>query len=281
LRHSTSIMFSTGATLPATSVSGAIFEGVDGTPDVDALVEAISHSDTSLVYVAPVDSVGRFVFHGMQPGSYLIHGYIDENRNHGLDVTEPFDSITVTLKDSARVEFLTFVHDSLGPRLGLIEVADSVTLHINFDTPIAPSQRLDTTSFILLGSDSARVPLLSVAAIHEDSTVQPHDTTTPRRADTVTTQQRDTTLPVPPSAPIKPTRPLLVRGAIITVRAPLRPKAEYRLRAVNIRGANGKVSTSDHVFTIPAPPTTKDTTSKKQTLPVSPPPSSPPPRPHP
>jgi hypothetical protein len=251
-------MFSTGATIPATTVDGTIFDAVHGTPDIAAFVEAVAHSDTSLVYVAPVDSTGRFVFHGMQPGSYLVRGYIDENRNHGLDATEPFDSITVALKDSTRLELLTFVHDSLGPRLGLINATDSVTIHATFDTPLAATQRLDTTSFVLFGPDSARVQLLSVTAVHEDSTVQPRDTTHIRRPDT-------THLPIQ----LKPTRPLLVRDVIITVRTPLRPKVEYRLQATKLRGANDKVGTSDHTFTIPAPAPT-DTTSKRRTLPIMP-----------
>jgi hypothetical protein len=271
LRQQTNIIFSTGATIPATSITGAIFDAVRGTPDINALVEAISHSDTSLVYVAPVDSTGRFIFHSIQPGSYLIHGYIDENHNRGLDATEPFDSITVALKDSNNLELLTFVHDSMGPRLGLVEATDSVTIHATFDTPIALTQHLDTTSFVLLGPDSAHIQLLSVTAIHADTVIQRHDTTQPQRRDTVTTPQQDTAIRIHTPIILKPTRPLLVREAIITVRTPLRPKSEYRLRSVNIRGANGKVLTSDHPFTTPAPPAPKDTTSRKLQLPAVPP----------
>ena len=68
----------------------------------------------------------------------------------------------------------------------------------------------------------------------------------------------------------------MVRSVLITVFSPLRPKTDYRLRAIGIRGANGVVANSDHAFTTPAPPTPpkhspapSDSTAKTRAAPKS------------
>jgi len=278
IKHETTIFFSTGATIPATSLSGTIFDAITGAPQPGALIEAVGRPDSTLVYVVPADSTGRFVFHGVTPGKYLVRGYVDQNHNGGLDPIEAYDSTTLTLRDSTRTEFLTFVHDSLGPRLGVIDATDSVTLRATFSTPLIITQRLDTTTFALFAADSSRVPIRSVVAIREDTLGQVHDATQ-RHKDTSTvivdSATMDTVVRAPPAPPAKPTRPLMIRSVLITVFSPLHPKTNYHLRAINVRGANGVVATSDHLFTTPAPPpppkphsaSPSDTTAKARAAP--------------
>ena len=271
-REMTTIMFSTGPTIPKTSISGTIFDAIRGNVEPGALIEAVAHGDTSLVYVTAADSSGRFTLRGLAPGTYLVRGYVDQNNNRGLDRIEAFDSTTVQLKDSSRTEFLTFVHDSTGPRLGTVDATDSVTIRATFDTPLALNQRLDSTTFALIAPDSSRIPLKSIVGIREDTIGQVHDTT-PKQVDTLTLPPDSSADTLPKRLPVvlpKPTRPLFIHAVIVTATAPLRPKTEYHLRAINIYGANGVLATSDHAFTTPPPPAPKDTTKTKPPNPKKP-----------
>lgn len=274
LKTMTSIMFSTGATIPRTAIRGTIFDALRGTPEGGALVEAVTKSDTSIVYVTAADSTGRFTLQGLTPGVYLVRGYVDQNNNRGLDRIEAYDTTTLTLNDSARTEFLTFAHDSLGPRLGTLDATDSVTLRATFDTPLYPTQRLDTTVFALFGPDSSRIPIKSIVGIREDTIGQVHDTTHhPIDSAAIADSTENDTVPRPkPVVMPKPTRALLIHAVAITTVTPLRPKTEYRLHATNVRGANGAVISSDHSVTTPAP---RDTTKGKSKPPASPPVSTP------
>ena len=73
-----------------------------------------------------------------RPGSFTVVGWIDANNNHDRDPHELQDSATITLKDTARVELLAFIHDSIGPHVVTVEVRDSLTLHATFDKPVDP-----------------------------------------------------------------------------------------------------------------------------------------------
>lgn len=318
LRTPTVITFTTGATIPATTIRGAIFDAVRGTPDGGARVEAVARPDTSLVYVTVADSMGRFTLPGVNPGTYLLRGYTDDNRNRALDSREAYDSMTVTLRDSVRSEMLTFVHDSLGPQLGTVSPYDTVTLSATFDTPLDPAQRLNASQFVLLAPDSTRVSVTAVTLVRED-TVGQRDTT--QRRDTSAKQtplgQPSGAPPSPPAAggnappaghpaappgaprgaaaldsarralaqqdttrrdttpgrgvPPRPTRALLIRTVLLTLPAPLKPRTEYRLRAVGIRGPTGVVLTSERTFTTPPARTApSDSTGARRTGPRTP-----------
>ncbi|HET7457521.1 MAG TPA: Ig-like domain-containing protein, partial [Gemmatimonadaceae bacterium] len=136
-------VFSTGPTIPSTTVRGVVFDWVKSEPAARALVEAIvvpPGADTSArarrdstVYVTSSDSSGRFAFAHLPPGPYVVRGVLDANNNRALDPREAWDSVRVSLADSARVELLTFVHDTLGPRIASVSASDSVTLRVAFD----------------------------------------------------------------------------------------------------------------------------------------------------
>ena len=139
------------------SVSGVIFDWPAGHPAPNALVEAISHPD-STVYIDRADSLGHFTLGAHAAG--LVHGvgWVDANNNHDRDEHELQDSTTLTLKDTARVELLAFIHDSIGPHVVTVEVRDSLTLHATFDKPVDPKQPFDSAHIMLRAADSSLVP---------------------------------------------------------------------------------------------------------------------------
>ena len=275
----TQVLFSTGPTIPGTNISGRVFDWVGGTPLRGAVVEAVTRTDTSLVYVTTADSTGAFTLRGMQPGVYMVRGYSDENKNNGFDPREPFDSTTFTLADSARLELLAFVHDSAGPRIGTVVARDSVTLRVSFDTPIDPTWAVVPTAFQVVNADTASITLPVTAAKVEtpDTThtvsTQPNYPAT-SRSRRAARAARDSaladTIPIP-----RPSRALLFRDLIITLGAPLTPRGKYILRSTNVRGPGGATLSSELQFSVPAAFPKVDTTA---TRPVNAPPQSPPPR---
>jgi hypothetical protein len=281
----TRVMFSTGRTIPATTLSGTVFDWLQGTPLVNANVEAVARPDTTLVYVGTTDSTGRFSLQGLAPGSYLVRAYDDQSHNHALDRREPFDSATVALTNTAWTELLAFTHDSTGPQLGNVTVQDSVTLHAVFDTPLDPSKSLDVASFTLTAADSSRVTITAVAPLRPDTTrgsgtLRQIDSTGVPGVPIPPTPNR----PVAPNNPVpqgnnppardstpatqapRPSKPLLYRDILITVAKPLPAKATFVLHAVNMRSPLGKTATSSRTFTTPAPPP-PDTSAKGKTAP--------------
>ncbi len=78
-------LFSTGPTIPATSIQGTLFDWLSGLPVANGTVEARPLADSMLVYVAVTDSIGRYKLQGLAPTTYRVRGYIDTNRNRGLD----------------------------------------------------------------------------------------------------------------------------------------------------------------------------------------------------
>jgi hypothetical protein len=284
----TRVMFSTGRTIPATTLSGTVFDWLQGTPLINASVEAIAHPDTTLVYVGTTDSTGRFSLQGLAPGSYLVRAYDDQSHNHALDSREPFDSVTVALTTTSWNEFLTFTHDSTGPQLGNVTLQDSVTLHAVFDTPLDPSKTLDVASFTLTAADSSRVAITAVAPLRQDTTrssgtLRPIDSTgvpgvpippkpapnQPVAPPNNPAPQRNNPLAPgnnPAAQAPRPSKPLLYRDILITVAKPLPAKATFVLHAVNMRSPLGKTATSSRTFTTPAPPP-PDTSAKGKTAP--------------
>ena len=209
-------VFSTGATIPATTVRGIVFDWVAGQPAPRAVVEAIvplPAADTgarrarrdSVVYVTSADSSGRFTFAHLPPGPYVVRGFVDANNNRGLDSREAWDSVRVALADSARVELLTFVHDTLGPGIATITQSDSVTLRVAFDNPLSPAIRPESATYVLRASDSTLVPIAFVRAARDSSLAMTLPYSPPGVARPTTPAPRDTTAPPVPAAP-PPTR---------------------------------------------------------------------------
>ena len=219
-----STFFSTGRTLPRTRIAGRVFDWVAGTPANGALVESFVRPDTLRAYIALADSTGAFAIEHLPPARYTVRAYVDRNRNLGIDPSEAWDSVSIDLRDSVVTTLLIFTHDSVPPRIRDVAEGDSASLRVTFDPPVDPSQTLGAANFAVIGPDSARVPILSVAA-----------------------SARDTTKRAMP-------RPAPVSEAIIRLQRPLAPRTTYRVRAIGLRGLLGHTGDSDRAYTTPAPP---------------------------
>ena len=260
-------LFSTGATVPSTRITGIVFDWAVGNPAPRSFVEAISRPDSANVYVAPADSTGRFAFRHLPAGTYTVRGYIDANNNRELDPREAWDSVHVTLRDSAAAEILAFGHDTVGPAVSDVDVRDSVTLRLTLDRPLDPAQLVAPALFALVGADSAQVPIRSaVRAAVYDSLVQQRaaqDTTGGARADTARAPAAPAPSPAPrpgarpdtapvPRGPL-PSRPAPPKALVLEMGRPLRPSTTYRLRTIGLRGLLGVTRSAERAFTTPKP----------------------------
>jgi hypothetical protein len=254
--------FSTGTAIPRTHISGNVFDWVSGSPATDALIESFVAPDSIHAYIAVADSNGAFLIEHIPPGRYTVRAYLDRNKNQGIDPSEPWDSASLNLTDSARTALLIFTHDTVAPRIREVRATDSVTLDVTFDKPVDPAQTLGVANFAVIGPDSAPVPIASVAPPSRDTTpkVTPAGRVAPGapaparppsrvRADTVRVRA-DTTTIVRPVMP----RPIPISEVIIKLQRPLTPKVAYRVRALAIRGLLGRSGDSERVYTVPAPP---------------------------
>ena len=143
LRQGKIVVFSTGPEIPTATLRGAVVDWTGGHLAAGALVEAVLLPD-SLTYRTLADSGGNFALGAMPAGDYLVYGVVDLNSDHHRQPREPFDSVRVSLQDSAEVGLYAFAHDTVGPRLRSVELVDSLTLRLIFDRPIDPTQLPDT-----------------------------------------------------------------------------------------------------------------------------------------
>ena len=252
--------FSTGSTIPRTRITGNVFDWVSGSPATGALVESFVPPDSLHAYIAIADSNGTFLIEHMPAGKYTLRAYVDRNNNQGIDPSEPWDSTSINVTDSAKSDLVIFVHDTIPPRIRDVSSTDSVTLRIGFDKPIDPTQNLTAANFAVIGPDSAPLPIASAGPPPKDTTtpkVTPPTTAPPAPAARPSAarppgrQRADTTTNIP-----KPVmqRPLPISEVVIKMQRPLAPKTAYRVRAIGIRGLLGRSGDSDRVYTVPAPP---------------------------
>lgn len=263
------LVFSTGPEIAGQTISGTIFDWPAGHPAPLAIVEAVSHPD-STVYIARADSIGHFVIPHMPPGSFTVFGWIDANNNHDRDLHELQDSAQVTLRDTASVELLAFIHDSIGPHIVTVEVRDSLTVHATFDKPVDPNQKLDSTTIILLAADSSVVATKAIVSAREidkrraDSTAKADSirarTDTAFRRQYLTqhrvptdTIQRNSMRRAATLAALLPSKPIPVTDLLITLRAPLKPGAQYKIESRDIHNLMGVAANSIRSFDVPKP----------------------------
>lgn len=277
----TTIAFSTGGPFPETQISGIVFDWVAQKPAPRALVEAINAAD-STTYVAAADSSGRFSMVFLRPGTYGVRAIVDQNNNRRREAREPWDSVTVTLRDTSTLELLATAHDTAGPRIATVTVRDSLTLRIALDQPLASSVRIDSSLIQLRRSDSTVVPIASVlssAAFEDleratqaaradsvrraDSTRAARDTTprAPRNIAVVPTPTRDS---VPAAEQPKPSRPAPVTELVVRLARPLAPATAYRVRLVAAQGLIGLPRTTDRVFTTVKPAAPRDSAATRR-----------------
>jgi hypothetical protein len=276
--------FSTGPAIPRTSITGQIFDWVAGSPAPRALVEAISRPD-SVVYIALADSAGRFRIRHAPPGTYTVRAFLDANSNRGFDERELWDSAHVVLRDSTRLELLAFAHDTIGPRISDVMIADSVTLRVTFDRPIDPGQTVAPAVFALRARDSTLVPIASVRSAREwdQARSQRVDTAGPDSAARVATPPRRAVPPrgAPPAAArdtvdsaalaARPSRPSPITEIVIELGRPLQPGGSYRLQATAVRGLLRTPRTSERAFNVPERPAAPDSAGRAA-RPATPPP---------
>ena len=74
-----------------------------------------------------------------------MYGVLDQNATRRRDPREGFDTSRVTVSDTAQVELYAFTHDTVGPRVRSVDLLDSVSVRLNFDRPLDPTQEVDTS----------------------------------------------------------------------------------------------------------------------------------------
>jgi len=173
-------VFSTGSVIPHGEVSGVAFDWTAQQVASGARVEAMIGNDTALKFNAVADSVGRFVLTTLPPGTLRIRAYIDANSNRVLDPRELWDSVSVTLPDTASHDFYMFAHDTLGPSLLDVTPIDSLTLRVRFDRPVSPAILLDAAQFSLKWRDSTKADSVSIP-LRRVSSAARFDTLTQQR----------------------------------------------------------------------------------------------------
>ncbi|HEU4631192.1 MAG TPA: Ig-like domain-containing protein [Gemmatimonadaceae bacterium] len=309
LDSSTTTVFSTGSAIPDTRIAGVVFDWAEGRPVSAALVQALvlprgggaSAGDT-VRYMVRADSGGRFALPFVPAGPVLVRGVDDRNANFAVDSREAWDTTSVTLRDSARVELYAFVHDTTAPRIATVTVSDSVTLAIALSQPLAVDQSIDTSLVRVYGPDSARVAVAAVLpravadslrALQRDSAARPATDTAPppaappaapppsvvptpgvrpdsARADSLRADSVARARPVP-------SRPTPVRELVVRLTRPLAPETRYRVELVEARNLLGVSGTSDRTVTTPAPPPPAPPAAPPGTPPpAAPPPTAPP-----
>ncbi|HEU4642405.1 MAG TPA: Ig-like domain-containing protein, partial [Gemmatimonadaceae bacterium] len=268
-KEGTTIVFSTGPTIPSTRLTGIVFDWGAGRPLANAAVMAVARPDSDLRYVARADSNGRFALPALRPGTYTVTGFADANNDWAATGREAYDTAHVVLRDSARVELLAFVHDTIGPTIQNVATIDSVTIRATFDKPLDPAQKVDASLFTLRASDSTVVPLkLAMPSSTWDST---HVDTT-KRADTTAAARLPAGPPPRPGQPVqpgqppgaragrdtthrapapRPSRPVPVSEVVIVTARPLTPGGTYRLSAHGVRNLLGHASNSSRSFVVP------------------------------
>lgn len=235
-----STFFSTGAVIDNASISGSVYDLLSGAPTAGSLIEARTGADTTVSWVATADSLGAFRLAHLPAKSFSVRAYVDRNHNFGLDPDEAYDTATVSSGDSASANFFLVVRDSVAPRLTSAIATDSVSITATFDRPSDSASALDPAAYTVIGTDSAKIPILSVK-------LPPRDTTRAR---------------------IKLNRPMPAISVRITLASPLPEKKVFRLRAIGIRGLLGKTLPTEIVITPPAANTAPGR------RPVPPPPSN-------
>lgn len=290
--------FSTGPELSRTRLRGVVFDWVSGKPAARAFLQALQRTDTTFTWIAQADSAGRFELRSFPSGSYLVRAIVDANDNRGLDPREAWDSVGVAVADSGRIEIYAFAHDTIGPRINAVTVADSVTLQVEFDKAIDPKVPVTPAQFVVLAADSTTT---AIVALPSDSTISDErsarerarsdsgrapggakdsaQSDSLRRARAARPSPTDSRVPLPRPArgraavPVdtvplpKPTRPLPKTRLNLRLAKPLKPATTYRLRATDIRGLLGNARTSDKLFTTPKPPEPAPTDSTRPTTP--------------
>lgn len=287
-------VFSTGEAIPTGVLRGVAFDWMAGRPAAGARIEAMTGTDTLLRWSIATDSTGRYTLGSLSPALFTVRAWIDQNNNGVREPREPWDTVSVTLADSARIDFYAFPHDTIGARLADVSLADSVTIRVRFDHGLRPQAPLEGARIVVLRArDSTELAIRDtytaaafdslsarLKAARDDSVARADTTEQGRRsrarADSVrrAAQQdssaraqvaelraaRDTVrrepLPVP-GRPVPPTE------FVIVMAAPLPEEVALRVVARDVQALVGPPRTSDRPFMRRKPPP-RDTTAARR-----------------
>ncbi|PYP79273.1 MAG: hypothetical protein DMD35_08715 [Gemmatimonadetes bacterium] len=271
MKSGTTIVFSTGPTIPTLRITGIAFDWTAEQPLPMALIEAVSPD--SVVYLAQSDSLGHFAVGPLNPGSYLVRATVDQNHNHKPDRGESFDTLRVNAPQAKPVELLTASRDTLPARLTTAAVADSMTLRLTFDRLLDPAQQFPPANFHLAGADSVAIPITAVRTPRDDAALararQQQAADSARRADSVAGRPHPRPETPPADSTPKPTRPPPFNTISLALGRPLTPNASYRVRVTTIRALSGRETSSERSFSAPragaAPPTADSTAAPRRT----------------
>ncbi len=270
-------VFSTGAVIPRGRIQGAVFDWLTVRPASGALIDARIGTDTTFRWIARADSMGRYTLPFLPPGAYVLRAHLDANSNGKIEPRELWDSLTVSVVDSARIDLYAFVHDTLGARIVGVDVKDSLTLRLTFDRPLANDAVLQPTQVDVRRADSSRVNVRFIGrAAQYDSLNRARDAASrdsALRADTSVAGQRararadsmkvvaqrdsierlrvearraarDT---VPRVLPPVATRVPLTSEFVAVLESPL-PPGNYRITTRDVMSASRLVRTSERTF---------------------------------
>ena len=254
------LVFSTGPEIAGSAVRGIVFDWVAGLVVANARVEAVSRPD-SVVYLGRTDSTGTFVIRNVPRGDYTVRAIVDANSNRALDPRELWDTVSVSVSDSGRVELLTYAHDSTPPRIDRVTVRDSFNLRVSVTPAVDPRMTIEPPLFTILAADSTPVSIVEARA------AQVYEREQAERDRASADSIARATPPVPSDPGIRPPPPVAapitavtmsraapVTEIVIVVSRPLRAGASYRLRADALRGLMGTSRESERVFTVPESP---------------------------
>jgi hypothetical protein len=258
------LRFSTGTTIPKSVLRGVAFDWVNDRSLPKATVQAVDVRDTSLVHVTVADSNGRFELGAVPPGTYIVRAIDEKTPNRQLDPREPWDTVTVTLRDSARAELYTFIHDTMPIRINELRQTDSVTITLVLDKPLLPGAPIGIGAVRVQKSDSSVIDVRSVltgaeAAIvraREDSIARAADTTAKNqppesdiRRNTIDPNRRRDTLPSDPAP--KPNRKPPQTELEVKLRTPLQPASTYRVSLTGLRNLVNRTGETTRLLIIP------------------------------
>ncbi len=189
------LRFSTGATIPTSTLRGVAFDWVAGKALPKATIQAIDVRDTTLVHVTVADSTGRYELGAMPSGTYLVRAIDEKSPNRTLDQREPWDTSTVVLADSARADLYVFVHDTIPLRISEIRSTDSVTIALTFDKPMLPGVAVPVSAIRVQKADSTVIAVQSVQTAAEERAQKAREDSIARAADTTARRPATDTAP--------------------------------------------------------------------------------------
>jgi hypothetical protein len=296
MKTSATVVFSTGPTMPRERIRGIIFDWIAERPAANAYVEAVSPDSTR--YITQADTAGRFSLGPLNPGTYLVTGVMDANTKRQLDRNEAFDSVRVTVPQTAPlIELLAAPRDTLAVAIQTVAVADSVTLRVTLDRAANPEVPLTPGTFRLVAADSSVVPITAVLSPIQEHAADSAKAVVAAKALADSTRRADS-LAGKPLAPIarpdtaraaappgraaappppKASRPTPYTSVTIKLGKALVPNADYRLSSPSgLVSLTGRTRASERRFSTPKPappPSPKDSAAKARVPATSRPPN--------